>query len=159
MMLSLIAAAALAATPPVTLSGIGDLRIGMSLAALRRLGARREGEVEPGSTCAYWRIAGRDGLGMMVVAGRLVRIDIDDARYRTASGAHLGMSEAEVRRIYGAALSVEPHPYTGPEGHYLVYHREGAAQGLIFETSPDTQRIESMRVGTWANVQWIEGCS
>ena len=47
-MLSLIAAAAIASTPPVTLQGVGDLRIGMSVAALRRLGARSEGEIEPG---------------------------------------------------------------------------------------------------------------
>jgi hypothetical protein len=157
-MLSLIAAASVASAPTVTLQGIGDLRIGMPVAALRRMGARSEGEIEPGSTCAYWHIAGREGLAMMVVRGRLVRIDVQDGRYRTPSGARVGMSEAEVRRLYGPALRVQPHPYTGPEGHYLVYHRRGAAEGLIFETSHDTQRVESFRVGRWEEVQAIEGC-
>jgi hypothetical protein len=157
-MLSLIAAAAIASTPPVTLQGVGDLRIGMSLAALRRMGARIEDEVEQGSSCAYWHIAGRDGLAMMVIDGRVVRIDVSDTRYRTPSGAHVGMSEAEVRRLYGPALRVQPHPYTGPEGHYLVYHRRGAAEGLIFETSHDTHRVECLRVGQWEAVQAIEGC-
>jgi hypothetical protein len=158
-MLSLIAAASLASATPVTLQGIGDLRIGMPLAALRRMGARRDGEIEPGSSCAYWHIDGREGLAMMVVDGRLVRIDVQDGLYRTASGAHIGMTEAEVRRIYGPALRVQPHPYTGPDGHYLVYHRRGAREGLIFETSHETHRVESMRVGLWDEVQWIEGCS
>ena len=157
-MLSLIAAAAIASTPIVTLQGVGDLRIGMSVAALRRLGARSEGEIEPGGSCAYWHIAGRDGLAMMVVDNRLVRIDVQNGRYRTPSGARVGMSEAEVRRLYGPALRVQPHPYTGPEGHYLVYHRRGAAEGLIFETSHDTHRVESLRVGQWEAVQAIEGC-
>jgi hypothetical protein len=94
---------------------------------------------------------------MMVVGGRLVRIDTDDPRYRTRSGARVGMSEREVRALYGAQLRVEPHPYTAPDGHYLVYRARSEPFGLIFET--DRGRVISFRVGYWENVQWIEGCS
>ena len=160
MMLSLIAAASLAAQAPVvTPQGVGDLRIGASLAALRRMGARRNGTVEPGSNCAYWQIDGREGLAMMVVGRRLVRIDVDAARFRTANGARVGMAEAEVRRLYGPALRVQPHPYAGPAGHYLVVHPARSPYGLIFETSADTHHVDTLRVGLWENVQWIEGCS
>lgn len=153
----LLQAAAPAA--PVTMHGIGALRIGMPVAVLRRLGARtREAPEEPGG-CHYWGLPGREGIALMIYANRLVRIDISNPAYRTASGARVGMSEAEVRRIYGAALRVEPHPYTGPEGRYLVYQARSEPYGLIFETSHENGRALSMRVGRWENVQWIEGCS
>jgi hypothetical protein len=62
---------------------------------------------------------------MMVVGGRLVRIDVAGARYRTRSGAAVGMSENDVRAIYGRLMMIEPHPYTAPERHYLVYRALG----------------------------------
>ena len=52
-----------------------------------------------------------------------------------------------------------PHPYTGPEGHYLVYRARAEPYGLIFETHYETGRAETMRVGLWTYVQLIEGCS
>jgi len=162
MMLSLLALALTAPGEiPVTLHGIGDLRIGLPVAELRRRGATREENPleEEGVDCAYWRLPGRDGLAFMVAGGRVVRVDIDDAAYRTASGAHVGMSEAEIRAIYGAAMRVEPHPYTGPEGHYLIYRARSEPYGLIIETSYEDSRAERMRVGLWRYVQLIEGCS
>jgi len=160
-MLVLIALALAApAEAPVTLHGIGALRIGLTVSELRRMGAR-EGENPLGEEgdCNYWRLPGRDGLAFMVVGGRVVRIDIEDPAYRTVSGAHVGMREAEVRAIYGAALRVEPHPYTGPEGHYLVYRARTEPYGLIFATNYENKRIEGLRVGLWRYVQLIEGCS
>lgn len=162
-MIELIIAAATAAVAapgtPVSLHGIGPLRIGMPVAALRRIGARtRERPEEPGG-CHYWRLPGRDGLALMVVRNRLVRIDISNPAYRMISGAGVGMTEAEIGAIYGARLRAEPHPYTGPEGHYLIYRARNEPYGLIFETSHENGRPLSMRVGYWENVQWIEGCS
>jgi hypothetical protein len=160
MILSLIALA-LAAEPPVTLRGIGDLRIGMPAAELRRRGATMEenpfGDDEV--DCDFWRLPDRQGLAFMVVGGRVVRIDIDNPAYRTASGAHIGMSEAEVRALYGPAMRVESHPYTGPEGHYLIYRARSEPYGLIFETSYENGRAERYRVGLWQYVQLIEGCA
>ena len=74
-----------------------------------RASAYPEEEVD----CAYWRAPQWPGLAMMVSGGRVVRIETEDPRYRTASGARVGMAEAEIRAIYGARMRVEPHPYTG----------------------------------------------
>lgn len=159
MMLGLIAA--LAAAPwdaPLTLHGIGSLRIGTPVAALRRMGATGEAYPDPDVDCSYWHTARWPGLMMMVSGGRVVRIETEDRRYRTASGARVGMTEAEIRRLY-PAMRVEPHPYTGPEGHYLVWRARGEPYGLIVETDPGTGRATQMRVGTWQAVQLIEGCS
>jgi hypothetical protein len=157
----LIAALALADPwdAPMTMQGIGSLRIGTPVAALRAMGASEERYPDEEVDCAYWRTERWPGLAMMVSGGRVVRIETEDARYRTASGARVGMGEAEVRALYGAAMRVEPHPYTGPEGHYLVYRARREPYGLIVETSAESGRAISLRVGTWQAVQLIEGCS
>ncbi|HYD11263.1 MAG TPA: hypothetical protein VEC11_00280 [Allosphingosinicella sp.] len=159
MLLELIAAAALAAPwdAPLTFQGIGPVRVGTPVAALRRMGATGENYPDPEIDCSYWRTPRWPGLLMMVSGGRVVRVETEDRRYRTASGARVGMAEAEIRRLYGPAMRVEPHPYTGPEGHYLVYRARGAPYGLIIET--DGQRATQVRVGHWDAVQLIEGCS
>jgi hypothetical protein len=155
--MALLIAFALMAGSPATLYGVGDLRIGMPVSELQRIGGTLNHEGDDGSDCSYWDVPDRKGLALMVSGGRVVRIDVDSAEYRTASGAHVGMSEEQVRRIYGKALAVEPHPYTAPEGHYLVYKTHAEPLGLIFETYK--KRVESFRVGLWAHVQLIEGCS
>jgi hypothetical protein len=161
MMLGLIAAAMLAAPgdAPLTMRGIGDLRIGMPVAALRRMHAAGEAYPDQEVDCSYWRSPRWPGIAIMVSGGRVVRIETEDRRYRTASGARIGMTEAEIRRLYGAAMRVEPHHYTGPDGHYLIYQARSEPYGLIIETDAGTGRASQIRVGTWEAVQLVEGCS
>ena len=144
---------------PLTMHGIGTLRIGTPVAALRAMGATGEAYPDPEIDCSYWRAPQWPGLAMMVSGGRVVRIQTEDARYRTASGARVGMAETEILVIYGAAMRVEPHPYTGPDGHYLVYQARSEPYGLIVEINPETGRADGIRVGLWEAVQLIEGCS
>jgi hypothetical protein len=142
----------------VTMQGIGPLRIGMPVETLRgRFGASPSEGQDADDHCTYWSSPRHPNLGLMVVAGRLVRIDIDDPAYQTRSGVRIGMSEPQIRSIYGARMRVEVHPYTHPDGKYLVFQARGEPYGLIIET--DGGRAVSMRVGYWENVQWIEGCS
>jgi hypothetical protein len=154
--------AALLAAPwdaPMTMHGIGTLRIGAPVASLRRMGATGEAHPDEDIDCSYWRTPRWPGLAIMVSGGRVVRIETEDPRYRTASGARVGMTEAEVRRLYGAAMRVEPHHYTGPDGHYLIYQARGEPYGLIIETDAGTGRASQIRVGTREAVQLVEGCS
>ena len=160
-MLTMIAAMLMAPATDaaLTMQGMGPFQIGATTATLRRLGARRPVPPEEPGGCHYWNVPSRPDVLLMVVGDELVRIDIRNRRYRTATGARVGMTEREVRRLYGPRLRVEPHPYTGPEGHYLVFRQPRSTSGLIFETDARTGRVLSMRAGLWENVQWIEGCS
>jgi hypothetical protein len=158
----LLAPALVAAAPApeiMTLQGLGTLRIGTPLAELRSRFHAVAGEryPDPEVDCAYWTSPLHPGVQMMVSGGRLVRIETEDRRYRTPGGARVGMAEAELRALYGTRMKVEPHPYTGPEGKYLIVRARNEPLGMIVETW--NGRARSLRVGYWRSVQLIEGCS
>lgn len=157
-----LALALLAAAPaPVvmTLNGLGPLRIGTPAAELlaRHRAVPGEPYPDPEVDCAYWTSPLYPGVNMMVSGGRLVRIETEDKSYRTPGGARVGLSEAELRALYGARMRVEPHPYMGPEGKYLIVRARSEPLGMIVETWGGQAR--SIRVGYWRSVQLIEGCS
>lgn len=150
--------------PPVAeaqaLDRLGAIRIGATLDELAREGAIVEGRDEPLSedaTCGYARFRGLPEVAAMLDGDRVVRIDVWTARHATLGGVRVGQGEAEALRRLGGRAKVEPHPYTGPDGHYLVVHEAGAPRGLILET--DGATVQSWRIGRWEEVQWIEGCA
>lgn len=158
----LLALALLGAAPApelMTLNGLRPLRIGTPASELRTRFRAVPGEPypDPDVDCAHWSSPLYPGLQMMVSGGRLVRIETEDRRYRTPGGARVGLSEAELRARYGARMRVEPHPYMGPEGKYLIVRARREPLGLIVETWDG--RARSIRVGYWRSVQLIEGCS
>ncbi|HEX8307002.1 MAG TPA: hypothetical protein VF645_01115 [Allosphingosinicella sp.] len=158
----LLALALVAAVPSpevMTLNGLGPLRIGLSEAQLRARHRAVPEEAHPGPEvdCAYWSSPFYPGVAMMVSGGRLVRIETEDRRYRTPGGARVGLAEAELRARYGPKLKVEPHPYMGPEGKYLIFRARSGPLAMIVETWGGQAR--SIRVGYWRSVQLIEGCS
>jgi hypothetical protein len=144
----------------VMLRRVGPVRFSMSVgAAGRAAGGRFEGA--PGSGCEYTRAPTMPaGLRLMVEDGRVVRADVDSAGIRTGSGAEVGMTEAEIKRLYPERITTQPHKYTGPEGHYLVYTPRDPADGeyrLIFET--DGRVVTTYRAGLRPAVENVEGCS
>ena len=143
---------------PVLMHGIGSLRIGLKADALeRRFTARpADRDFETENDCGYWTSPRLPGLSLMVVDGRLARIDVNDPAWRTRSGARVGMDQQQMLDLYRGLMRTEPHPYTDPEGKYLVYRARHEPFGLIAETSDG--KVRSIRVGYWKNVQWIEGC-
>jgi hypothetical protein len=147
-------------TPEVmTLNGLGPLRIGVPAAELRvrHRAVPAEPYPDPEVDCAHWTSPLYPGVQMMVSGGRLVRIETEDERYRTPGGARVGLTEAQIRARYGSMMRVEPHPYMGPEGKYLIVRARREPLGMIVETWDG--RARSIRVGYWRSVRLIEGCS
>jgi hypothetical protein len=100
------------------------------------------------------------GTGFMVIDSIIVRVDVDTTGISTASGAHVGSTEAQIRALYPGRIRSEPHPYDGPEWHYLIYTPKTKADskfGMIFET--DGHRVRSFRAGLHPYVDAIEGCA
>ena len=142
---------------PVLLRGVGELRVGLPAETLRRRFGATVADEHPDPACAYWKTRRYPDLSLMVVGGRLVRIDVRSGARRTRSGVGIGSTEKAVRAAYGPKLRTRLHPYSHPDGKYLVYRAAGEPVGLIFETLHG--RVESMRVGFREDGQWIEGCS
>lgn len=150
------------ATDPwaVRLDGIGPLRAGMTLAeAATALGGRLEALRDTMDGCGFTSIRGApSGLSLMVVEGRVERVDVDSVDVATDRGARVGDAESRVLELYSGEIRVEPHPYEGPEGHNLVVAKPGdTTRVLIFET--DGKRVTRYRAGRRPVAEWIEGCS
>lgn len=141
-----------------TFDRFGPIRIGASLADLESEGLVVAGRDDalPGSTCAYARFRGLDGVAVMLDGERIVRIDISGRQHEGPHGLRVGQSEDDAIHRLGRP-QVKPHPYTGPLGHYLVLLDAGAGTALIAET--DGKTVERWRIGQQEQVQWIEGCA
>ena len=111
-----------------------------------------------GDDCHYTVPAGApSALRFMAESGRVVRVDVDSAGPATDRGARVGMTEAEVRRLYPDGLRTMPHKYD-TAGHYLVFTPPGPDSGfrIVFET--DGQRVTTWRAGAEPAVEYVEKC-
>ena len=96
----------------------------------------------------------RDSTGIV----RIERVDIDTSGVLTAEGAGVGDAEPRVVELYRGRVSVQPHKYTGPQGHYVIVTspRDTMFQ-VVFET--DGRRVLNYRAGRRPAVEFVEGCS
>lgn len=139
----------------LSFEAFGPVKIGMKLGeAEEALGARLGGDdtTEP---CHYG--ANEDvlpGVSFMFVDGRIVRIDVSSGSHKSAGGAHLGMTENELKRLH-PRIEVKPHEYV-PEGHYFVLTSPDGQYGIVFET--DGKAVTRFRGGRREPVSWVEGC-
>jgi hypothetical protein len=144
----------------IRLDGVGPVRFGMTLANARA--ALRDSLImaPPSGECGFTVPRGAPaGVRFMVEQEKIVRVDVDSAGVRTAPGAEVGMSEADVRARYPIGLRVQPHKYD-PKGRYLVLQGTvpaDSARRLIFET--DGQRVVRYRAGIAPAVEYVEGCA
>ena len=103
----------------------------------------------------HYRARGAD-FDLMIIEGTVVRIELNGtSRLHTFSGAAIGSSEAELRRIYGARLDVQPHKYVS-DGHTMTWRSPDGAYGLRFETARG--RVTAIQSGPWEHLNYVEGC-
>jgi hypothetical protein len=144
----------------LTEDGLGQLQIGMTLTEAVNMGLLNE-RPDLKSACDFvFPAVGAgipDGVGVMVVRGKVARIDVDTGAVTTEEGAKIGDTEARIRAIYTDDLEVRPHKYT--DGHYMIVKGDSASAGkeIVFET--DGQKVTMFRAGRLPEVEWVEGCS
>jgi hypothetical protein len=144
----------------VTPRGVGPVLAGTSIAALSTaLGERLRGEYSPGASCGYLRASALPrGVFVMVDHDTVVRVDVRTGDVRTAEGAGIGDSEAEVLQRYEGRVRVTPGKYTGPDGHDLtVTSPPDTLHRIVFETVG--QKVVHYRAGRRAAVDLVEGCA
>lgn len=141
--------------------GIGPLRAGMTFAEANVAlnGALKAAAGANLAECDYvtWE-GGPPGVRVMVVDGKIGRVETSDTSIATAAGARVGDSEARIQSLYPGRVTVTPHKYS--DGHYLIVKSANAADSLnfiIFET--EMQTVTKFRGGLMPSVEYVEGCS
>lgn len=149
------------ATNTVSGSGFGAMKFGMKVEdAERALGVTLKKDTYAESeSCRYFTPVGSfEGLSFMTSDGVVVRLDvIRESKIATDKGAKIGDSEQSVLDLYKGNITVQPHKYTGPEGHYLVVTGADGKAQIVFET--DGKVVTMYRAGQEPQVQYVEGCS
>lgn len=144
----------------VDAEGIGRVRTGVTIAQLAEaLGTDVKPVYDYNPSCTHVRPPGLPpGVALMIVDDTVARVEVDSAGILTAEGAGVGDTESSVILLYQGQVEVEPHKYTGPQGHYLVVSPPNdTLHKIIFET--DGERIVRYRAGRLPAVRFVEGCS
>ena len=144
----------------VTPQGVGPVLAGTTITALSTaLGERVRPEYAPGASCGYLRAAAIPrGVFVMVDRDTIVRVDVRAGDLRTAEGAGIGDSEADVLKRYEGRVRVTPGKYTGPAGHDLtVTAPPDTLHRIVFETVG--QKVVRYRAGRRSAVELVEGCA
>lgn len=145
--------------PVVSGDGFSGVKFGMTVADAEKALGHKLKALGGEANCSYVEPVGAyDGLAFMVVDGVIARVDVQETdAIVTDTGAKVGDTEAHVLELYKGRTSVQPHKYTGPEGHYvLVLGSDGKAQ-MVFET--DGTKVVGYRAGRQPEIEWVEGCS
>ena len=143
------------------LGSLGPVRAGMTVEQVVRL-ADFSGMERRHAAEECWYLAYRKGekgaeFQLMIIGGRVVRIELVRAStLHTLSGARIGSSEAELTRLYGPRLDVQPHKYD-EKGRTITYRSSDGALGMRFETS--SGKVTAIQSGPWEHLNYVEGCS
>ena len=140
--------------------GLGQIQVGMTLDDAVSMGLLNENPNMNANCDFVFPAVGAgipDGVSVMVVKGKVARIDVDTGAVTTDDGAKIGDSEDRLKSIYGDDLQVEPHKYN-PGWHYMTVMGDSASAGraIVFET--DGKKVTMFRAGRLPEVKWVEGC-
>jgi hypothetical protein len=167
MLLCLVAGACLASgsvaakyDARASMSGIGPIRIGMDERQLEQALQTRLPETQDASedSCRMVEAGPRwPGTAVMLLDGRVARIDVSQRGIPTLSGANVGDLVSKVHDIYRGRLRTSDHDFGAGEGmQYLTMFSGDRHYGIRFET--DGERVTEYYVGTAQAVQFIEDC-
>ena len=143
----------------VRMDGFGPVHVGMTLRQLNAiLHTSYTLPTDPDErACFYAEIPNHSDVNLMILNGRVGRMDVDNPDARTERGLHNGSTESEALRTYGKQLKVTAHAYNPENGHYLTVLSPDRRYGIRFETADG--KIEHYYAGQRAAIAYIEGCS
>jgi hypothetical protein len=151
---------------PVSRSGIGPIRVGMTVREAEQAAGVTitPGEpIGPGSTCVEAQIEDFDIFLQLSITGTpgedltqgVVRLVAGQGIRSTVEGVAVGDPVSEVTATYGNATRTTDYPYvTSGNGEVLVYEDGGHAYGVIVD-GPTVIQLQS---GDATSMPSIEGC-
>ncbi len=151
------------ATDVIDTTGIGPLKLGLPLSVLKERG---DVVAAPTGDCTTYNTgkALRDmGLELVLYGkeSRLGAIHVSSSLFQTRSGARVGMTVAQVRKIYGSNLAVETKQGNGGPFEVLTI-RDGGREVLFmipWDSQPvsDADRIDQIVTREYSN-EMFGGC-
>ncbi|MEO8859044.1 MAG: hypothetical protein ABI343_18820 [Burkholderiaceae bacterium] len=140
--------------------GYGDLRFGMDEAAFDKAWTGKlNGAPSADSSCFYKSPVSaalpRD-FGFMFEDGHFVRYDVGSDKETAPGGGKVGMSEAQIRTLYGTRIQAQPHKYVDG-AKYLRIAAPAGGSDLLFETDQQG-KVTRWHVGVAPQVDYVEGC-
>jgi hypothetical protein len=146
--------------------GLGKVRLGMSLTQAERALGARLGPIEGTSASEpCWLAIRRDkrdaGIAYMIERGAITRIDLYRPRsgaapaVTTAKGIGIGSTLDDIRRAYGDAVGIAPHPIS-PMARWALVERSRRA-GIRMELIDG--KVTSLWAGRGPALDYSEGCS
>ncbi|HMG70406.1 MAG TPA: hypothetical protein VK544_04775 [Gemmatimonadaceae bacterium] len=141
--------------------GLGQIQIGMTLDEAVNMGLLNERpDLKQECDFVYPAVGAGvpEGVSVMVIKGKIARIDVDTGAVTTEDGAKIGDTEDRVKSIYGDEVKVEPLKYI-EGGHYMTVLGDSASAGkaIVFET--DGKHVTRFRAGRLPEVERVEGCN
>jgi len=142
----------------VTPSGIGPIRVGMTVEDLKRVGG--DVNVPAGNAdCAYVRPPSAPaGVSVMLAHGEVTRIDVESSGVQSDAGIVVGDSASRVSQVYAGRVTTTPHKYV-QGGQYLTVRStspQDSAFRIVFEI--EAGRVTRFRSGRLPEVAWVERC-
>ena len=127
--------------------------------ARQALGAAAALPIPADSACGFVTPAGwSPDVSLMVVEGRIARVDVSDTSFATDLGARVGDDATRIEQLYAGRVRVQPHKYTS--GRYLIVPLAAGRDStlrLVFETD-SAGRVTTFRGGRLPEVEWVERC-
>lgn len=158
------APAADGADTQASFAGYGDVKFGIAAAEMEKAwgGELKTLGKDANPSCYFmtpkWTKTPAE-FNFMIGDGKFARYGTDSAKYAAPGGGKVGMSKAEIGKLY-TGIEAQPHKYT--DGEYLrIKDPAGGNAALVFETDGknDAAKVTEWRVGVPPQVDYIEGCS
>ena len=117
----------------VSEDGLGQIQIGMPLAEAVNMGLLNENPtMKPACDFVFPAVGAGipDQVSIMVVQGKVARIDVDTGSVTTEDGAKIGDTEETIKKIYDGDVQTEPHKFIAG-GHYMTVMGDSTSAGKL----------------------------
>ncbi len=97
---------------------------------------------------------------LMVEEGVFVRYEVNDPNEVAPGGGKIGMTKADILRLYPGRVEEEMHQYDENAVYLRITDPAGSKWVLVFESGKaDPDKVTEWRVGQEPQVDYVEGCS
>lgn len=142
--------------------GYGDMLFGMTDAETKAAwGGELKGAPAKHQICYYLSPISNpmpSYFAFMIENDKFVRYDVRNDKQQAPGGGKVGMSAAQIEKLYPGRVKSSPHKYVKGGQYLRIKGNDGSGGVLVFETD-DAGKVSQWRVGQPPAVDYVEGCS